>query len=185
MEDIKTEIKDLFTTVEIEKEKAKIKGTAYKPSIHVIMKGNPGTGKTTIANKLGEILQAIGILDRGHVVSAERKDLVAQYVGQTAPKTNSKIDEAMGGILFIDEAYALVPEGGAADFGKEAIETLLTRMVNDKGKFVVIAAGYPEEMDNFINSNPGFKSRFNRFFHFKDYKPAELLGIFKIIAISR
>ena len=185
MENIKTEIKDLFTTAKIEREKAIILGTSYIPAIHVVMTGNPGTGKTTIANKLGEILQAIGILDRGHVVSAERKDLVAPYVGQTAPKTNSKIDEAIGGILFIDEAYTLAPEGVNDSFGKEAIDTLLTRMENDRGKFITIAAGYPKEMDNFINANPGLKSRFNRYFHFDDYKPDELFGIFNIFAKYR
>ncbi|MCL4479583.1 MAG: AAA family ATPase [Deltaproteobacteria bacterium] len=184
MEDIKRDIRDLFSSIRIEEDRSKIIGSTSKPAIHIVITGNPGTGKTTIVSKLGELFQAIGLLDRGQVIGAERKDLVAGYVGQTAGKTNDKINEAMGGILFIDEAYTLAPEGVNDSFGKEAIDTLLTRMENDRGKFIVVAAGYPKEMDNFINANPGLKSRFNRQFHLNDYNADEMLAIFKKMAES-
>ncbi|MEW6608047.1 MAG: AAA family ATPase [bacterium] len=184
MEEIKQEIKDLSKFLDVEKKKAEITGSSWTPNLHTVITGNPGTGKTTIARKLGEIFRAIGLLDRGHVIELDRKDLVAEYVGQTAPKTNAKISEAMGGILFIDEAYTLVPEGTNDSFGKEAINTLLKRMEDDKGKFMVIVAGYPKEMERFLDANPGLKSRFTRYFHLKDYTPEELLAIFKIMAKS-
>lgn len=185
MEEIKKEVKDLAALMDVEKRKAEITGSTFVPNLHMVLTGNPGTGKTTVARKLGEIFNAIGILDRGHVIEVDRKDLVAEYVGQTAPRTNAKISEAMGGILFIDEAYTLVPEGTNDSFGKEAIETLLKRMDDDRGKFIVIAAGYPKEMQRFIDGNPGLKSRFARYFQFKDYAPEELLAIFKIMAKSK
>jgi len=185
MDEIKKEVKDLAALMDVEKRKAEITGSSFVPNLHMVLTGNPGTGKTTIARKLGEIFNAIGILDRGHVVEVDRKDLIAEYVGQTAPKTNARINEAMGGILFIDEAYTLIPEGTNDSFGKEAIEILLKRMDDDRGKFVVIAAGYPKEMERFIDGNPGLKSRFARYFHFKDYAPEELLAIFKIMTKSK
>ncbi|MGQ9571377.1 MAG: AAA family ATPase, partial [Thermodesulfovibrionales bacterium] len=185
MEDIKTEIRNLINTIRIQKERAAQLGETYKLGIHIVMTGNPGTGKTTVSRKLGEIFQAIGLLDRGHVVEVDRSKMVAQYVGQTAPMVSKLCDSAMGGILFIDEAYTLAPEGVNDSFGKEAIDTLLKRMEDDRGKFVVIVAGYPKEMDNFLNANPGLKSRFNTYFHLNDYTADELLGIFKIMAKSK
>ncbi|PMQ00735.1 MAG: hypothetical protein CBR30_09665 [Dictyoglomus sp. NZ13-RE01] len=181
MDDIKKEIKDLVATLTIQKKRAEQGNQVFIPNLHMVLTGSPGTGKTTIARKLGEILEAIGILEKGHVVEVDRKDLVAEYVGQTAPKTNSKIDEAIGGILFIDEAYTLI-QGDHDSFGKEAIDTLLKRMEDDRGKFVVIVAGYPNEMQNFLDSNPGLKSRFTRFFHLPDYTAEELFLIFKKMA---
>jgi SpoVK/Ycf46/Vps4 family AAA+-type ATPase len=182
MENIKQEIKNLINTIKIQKERAEQLGETYKLGIHIVMTGNPGTGKTTVARELGEIFQAIGLLDRGHVVEVDRSKMVAQYVGQTAPLVNKLCDSAMGGILFIDEAYTLAPEGINDSFGKEAIDTLLKRMEDDRGKFVVIVAGYPKEMKNFINANPGLPSRFNTYFNLNDYTPEELLGIFKMMA---
>jgi SpoVK/Ycf46/Vps4 family AAA+-type ATPase len=148
-------------------------------SINAIFEGNPGTGKTTIARLLGEIFHAMGIVDKGHVIEVDRSSLVGQYVGETAQKTDKLIEDAMGGILFIDEAYTLVKKGGSGqDFGQEAIDILLKRMEDKKGDFVVIVAGYPKEMQSFIESNPGLKSRFNHTFTFDDYTPDELLSIF-------
>ena len=185
MEEIKQEIRDLAPTLQIQRRRAESTGAAFMPNLHMVLKGNPGTGKTTIARRLGETLRAIGLLDRGHVVETDRKDLVAEYVGQTAPRTNNKINEALGGILFIDEAYTLAPEATSDSFGREAIDTLLKRMEDDRGKFVLIVAGYPKEMDRFIDSNPGLKSRFDRYFDLPDYTPPELLAIFKSIAASQ
>ena len=184
MEQIKREIRELAETLEVKRRKAKATGETFALNVHWVLKGNPGTGKTTIARKLGETLRAIGLLDRGHVVETDRKDLVAEFVGQTAPRINAKIDEAMGGILFIDEAYQLVPEGISDAYGKEAIATLLKRMEDDRGKFVVVAAGYPDEMERFLNGNPGFRSRFTGLFHINDYPPQELLAIFRSIAAA-
>jgi SpoVK/Ycf46/Vps4 family AAA+-type ATPase/tetratricopeptide (TPR) repeat protein len=155
--------------------------------MHSVFLGNPGTGKTTIARLLGKIFKAMGILKNGHVIEVDRSGLVGQYIGETAQKANKVIDEAIGGLLFIDEAYSLKKEGNQQDFGQEAIDILLKRMEDSQnpsggqmGEFVVIAAGYPEEMNAFINSNPGLKSRFTHFFQFDDYTPDELVEIFKL-----
>ncbi len=148
-------------------------------SINAIFEGNPGTGKTTIARLMGEIFYAMGIIEKGHVIEVDRSSLVGQYVGETAQKTDKLIQDAMGGILFIDEAYTLVKKGGSGqDFGQEALDILLKRMEDNKGDFVVIAAGYPKEMQTFVESNPGLKSRFTHSFTFDDYNPDELLDIF-------
>ncbi len=151
-------------------------------SVHSVFLGNPGTGKTSIARLLGKIFKAMGLLKNGHVIEVDRSGIVGQYIGETAQKTNKVIDEAIGGLLFIDEAYMLKKEGNAQDFGQEAIDILLKRMEDSKGEFAVITAGYPEEMNSFINSNPGLKSRFNHFFNFDDYTPEELVEIFKQFA---
>jgi len=151
-------------------------------SINAVFLGNPGTGKTTIARLLGNIFKAMGILEKGHVVEVDRAGLVGQYIGETAQKTDKVISEAMGGVLFIDEAYTLVKKGGSGqDFGQEAIDILLKRMEDKKGEFVVITAGYPNEMETFLSSNPGMKSRFNHFFNFEDYTPDELIAIYKLM----
>jgi len=151
------------------------------PLQHIVFAGNPGTGKTTVATLLGEVFATLGLLKSGHVVSVTRGDLVAQYTGQTAPRVNSAIDKAMGGILFIDEAYTLRRDSLGSDqdsFGQEAIDALLTRMENDRGKFLVIAAGYPAEMQRFVDSNPGLRSRFSDTWNFDDYSEDELFTMF-------
>ncbi|MDR3666588.1 MAG: AAA family ATPase [Ignavibacteriaceae bacterium] len=148
--------------------------------IHCVFLGNPGTGKTTVARLLGKVFRAMGILKNGHVIEVDRSGLVGQYVGETAQKTEKVISEALGGLLFIDEAYTLIKQGSQQDFGREALDILLKRMEDKAGEFVVITAGYPDEMINFINSNPGMKSRFSHFFTFEDYTPEELVDIFKL-----
>jgi Holliday junction resolvasome RuvABC ATP-dependent DNA helicase subunit len=148
--------------------------------LHMVFTGNPGTGKTTIARIVAECLYSVGLLRENKVIEAERKDLVAEYVGQTAPKTDEVIKRAMGGVLFIDEAYSLVPEDGSRDYGAEAIATLITAMENHSDELVVIFAGYNKEMARFVDSNPGISSRIGYTFKFEDYKPAEIDQILKI-----
>jgi SpoVK/Ycf46/Vps4 family AAA+-type ATPase len=149
-----------------------------KLSLHSVFTGNPGTGKTTVVNMLGKIYKKMGMLSKGHVVEVDRADLVGEYIGQTAPKTRKAIDSARGGILFVDEAYALARQGDdAKDFGKEVVEILLKEMSDGPGDIAVMVAGYPKEMDTFIESNPGLKSRFTHYYHFDDYLPEELLEI--------
>ena len=147
-------------------------------SMHMVFSGNPGTGKTTVARILARIYKELGLLSRGHLVEVDRAGLVASYVGQTAPKTQNKIDAAMGGILFIDEAYTL-SRGSANDFGQEAIDTLLKAMEDNRDDLVVIVAGYKNEMQSFIASNPGLQSRFSNYIHFEDYTADQLCSIFE------
>ena len=149
---------------------------AIPTSYHSVYTGNPGTGKTTVARLMARIYKALGVLRKGHLVECDRSMLVAEYVGQTAPRTNAIIDRALDGILFIDEAYSLVKDH--EDFGQEAIETLLKRMEDERDRLIVIVAGYPEEMERFIRSNPGLQSRFSRRIEFPDYSAFELCRIF-------
>ena len=160
-------------------------GEQEKMSMHIVLTGNPGTGKTTIARKLGEILAAIGYLDSGHVVEVDRSQMVSPYQGETPKVVNRLCDKAMGGILFVDEAYTLAPlsQSGERDTqGTQALETLMKRMEDDRGKFVVIAAGYRTEMDNLFRINPGVRSRFNYFLNIADYNPDELFQIMQVFA---
>ncbi len=155
-------------------------------SLHSVFTGNPGTGKTTVVNLLGKIYNKMGLLSKGHVLEVDRADMVAPFIGQTAPKVKKLIDDARGGILFIDEAYSLAREGDdEKDFGKEVIEILMKEMSDGPGDIAIMAAGYPKEMEHFLDSNPGMKSRFSYYFHFDDYLPDELMAIAELIAVKR
>lgn len=174
---VKTEVESLRNLIKIQAMRAQQGLPNTNMSYHMVFTGNPGTGKTTVARIVAGIYKEIGILKKGHLIETDRAGLVAEYVGQTAPKTNAKIDEALDGVLFIDEAYTLVGEGN--DYGSEAIATLLKRMEDDRNRLVVILAGYTNEIKAFIDSNPGLQSRFNRYIEFEDYKAEELVEIFR------
>jgi len=172
IDNIKNEINELVKLIRFYNDIGK--DVLNKFSLHTVFLGNPGTGKTTVARIMGKIFKALGLLERGHMIELDKQGLVAGFIGQTAIKTDEKIRDAKGGVLFIDEAYAL-SEGN--DYGREAIETLLKRMEDLRGNFAVIAAGYTEPMNRFLESNPGLKSRFDRIYTFNDYTAPELFKI--------
>ncbi len=172
--EIKNEVNELVKVARYELEEGEFDHAAI--TLHYVFTGNPGTGKTTVARLMAQIYRALGVLSTGQLVEVDRSTLVAGYIGQTAILTKKMIDEAMGGVLFIDEAYALAGMG-AQDFGKEAIDTLLKAMEDKKGQFMVIVAGYENPMEAFLSSNPGLRSRFDKKFKFQDYDLTSLCNI--------
>jgi ATPase family associated with various cellular activities (AAA) len=179
LDEVKAQVRKTVNLIGLGKEREKAGLPHLDLTHHLVFTGNPGTGKTTVARLVGRIYKEIGLLKSGHMIEADRGDLVGEYIGQTAPKTKEVIDRAMDGVLFIDEAYSLAPVNVPNDFGKEVISTLIKAMEYNRGWFVVIVAGYKEEMEHMIGINPGLKSRFKTFIDFQDYSPAEL---FKILA---
>ncbi len=176
MENIKVQLRELVSLVKFYRKTGRDVLNAFH--LHTVLIGNPGTGKTTVARILARIYNALGVLERGHIVETDRQGMVAGYVGQTAEKTAKKIEEAIGGVLFIDEAYALTQKSSQrGDFGDEAIQTLLKRMEDKRGEFFVCVAGYPDNMDVFLKANPGLSSRFDKTLLFEDYSPEQLLQI--------
>ena len=179
MDAIKEEVRSLINMVQVYKLRRENDLPTTDMSLHMVFSGNPGTGKTTVARIMSRIYHSLDILSKGQLVEVDRSGLVAGYVGQTALKTQKVIEKAMGGVLFIDEAYALNGKS-ENDFGQEAIDTILKAMEDHRDDLVVIVAGYTELMDRFIHSNPGLESRFNRFLMFEDYTPEQMVAIFKM-----
>ncbi|MBR6627055.1 MAG: AAA family ATPase [Lachnospiraceae bacterium] len=176
---VKKEIHDMVNLLIVQKMREKNGLKSPDISRHLVFTGNPGTGKTTIARMMAQIYKSLGILKSGHLVETDRSGLVAGYMGQTAEKVQGVVQRAMDGVLFIDEAYALV-NGKEGDYGQEAIDTLLKAMEDHRDNLIVIVAGYSGPMEKFLDSNPGLRSRFNKYIHFKDYSEQELLDIFKL-----
>jgi len=179
---VKSRIRDIAALLLVDKLRASLGLSAGAPSLHMSFTGNPGTGKTTVAMRMAEILHRLGYVRKGHLVSVTRDDLVGQYIGHTAPKTKEVLKRAMGGVLFIDEAYYLYRPENERDYGQESIEILLQVMENQRDDLVVILAGYKNRMETFFRSNPGMASRVAHHIDFPDYSEAELLEIARLIA---
>lgn len=178
---IKQDVRELINFLKMQAERVRLGLPTTPVSLHMVFRGNPGTGKTTVARIIGRVLGGMGILEKGHLVECDRSGLVAEYAGQTGPKTNRVIDAALDGVLFIDEAYSLVSERGDDAYGAEAVQTLLKRMEDDRKRLVVILAGYNEPLDRLLQSNPGLSSRFSRSFTFPNYTTIELCRIFAAV----
>lgn len=178
---IKTRIREIAALLLVDRLRKKFGISSETPTLHMNFTGNPGTGKTTVALRMAEILHRLGYVREGHLVSVTRDDLVGQYVGHTAPKTREVIKRAMGGVLFIDEAYYLYKPENERDYGQESIEILLQCMENNRDDLVVILAGYKNKMDRFFDSNPGMRSRIAHHLDFPDYSPVELTSIAEIM----
>lgn len=181
LQTVKDRVRSYANFLRLQQQRKKSGLTTMPITLHMVFSGNPGTGKTTVARIVGQILGAMGTLRTGHVVETDRSGLVAQYAGQTGPKTNKLCDSAIGGVLFIDEAYSLIDESGDDSYGREAIQTLLKRMEDDRDRMVVILAGYSDEMNDMIRSNPGLSSRINTRIDFEDYEPVDLGYIFEVM----
>lgn len=182
---VKTRIREIAALLLVDRLRKQFALTSETPTLHMCFSGNPGTGKTTVAMRMGEILKRLGYVREGHLVTVTRDDLVGQYIGHTAPKTKEVIKKAMGGVLFIDEAYYLYKPENERDYGQEAIEILLQVMENNRDDLVVILAGYKDKMDLFFQSNPGMRSRIAHHIDFPDYRPEELLAIAKLMLASQ
>ncbi|MEW6312763.1 MAG: CbbX protein [Pseudomonadota bacterium] len=178
---VKTRIREVAALLLVDRLRRKFKLGAETPTLHMCFTGNPGTGKTTVATRMGEILKRLGYVREGHLVTVTRDDLVGQYIGHTAPRTKEVIKKAMGGVLFIDEAYYLYKPENERDYGQESIEILLQVMENNRDDLVVILAGYKDKMERFFQSNPGMRSRIAHHVDFPDYSPDELLAIAKLM----
>jgi len=178
---VKTRIREIAALLLVDKLRAAHGLSAGPPSLHMCFTGNPGTGKTTVAVRMAEILHRLGYVRRGHLVAVTRDDLVGQYIGHTAPKTKEVVKRALGGVLFIDEAYYLYRPENERDYGQEAIEILLQAMENQRAELVVILAGYKDRMERFFQCNPGFASRLAHHVDFPDYEDAELLAIARLM----
>jgi len=181
---VKRLIEEIYSFVEIQKRRQKEKLASEPLGLHMIFKGNPGTGKTTVARILGKLFKEVGVLPKGHLVEVERADLVGEFIGHTAQKTRDQVKKALGGILFIDEAYSLA-RGGEKDFGKEAIDALVKGMEDHRDNLILILAGYQDEMNWFIETNPGLRSRFPIHISFPDYSNEELLAIADLMLQQR
>ncbi len=182
LKELKAQVKSMTNLLRIQAARKEAGLPVPSMTHHMVFIGAPGTGKTTIARLLAKIYHSLGLLESGQLIEVARQDLVAEYVGQTAIKTNRVIDMAMGSTILLDECYSLAPEGGGRDFGSEAIETLLKRMEDDRDKFIVIVTGYPKEMQRFLDANSGLRSRFDETLVFPDYDDKELFSIMKLIA---
>ncbi len=182
LEKVKAEVRTLINVLEMRRRREELGLPTADLSLHMVFRGNPGTGKTTVARLVAKIFAAMGILEKGHLVETDRSGLVAEYAGQTGPKTHRVVDQALDGVLFIDEAYSLVSSEGEDPYGSEALQALLKRMEDQRERLVVILAGYPKPLDELLESNPGLRSRFTQHFTFDDHDPAELGSVFELLA---